>query len=473
MKNPAITLLSALALTGAAFAEKRPNVLFIAVDDLRPELGCYGSNLVKSPHIDRLASMGTLFEAAYCQQAVCSPSRVSLLTGQRPDTTQCWDLETKFRDIQPDIVTLPQYFKKLGYHTYRVGKIYHTGHGQTDDARSWTSTPKVKGSQYINANKGLKPISEAADVPDNRYSDGAFTDDAIQAMQQFKQTDTPFFLAVGFVKPHLPFCAPKKYWDLYDRDAIPDSPVNTPPADRCEQALASFGELRKYDGMPASGPVTAEQRKTLRHGYLACVSYVDAQVGRLLEALETNGLKENTVIVLWGDHGFKLNDYADWCKHTNMEIDAKVPLILAAPGYQGGQRSKALVELVDLYPTLAGLCGLDIPEQCEGSTMIPLLDQPGRPWKSAAFSQYPRGGVMGYSIRSDRWRYTEWIDRKNGEIKGRELYDHQDSPLATRNQARDPELAETVNKLSTLMDQGQGWKAIKQETDKSLETAKD
>lgn len=468
MKTTALILFSVLVLAVAACADKRPNVLFIAVDDLRPELGCYGSSLVKSPHIDRLAAMGTVFEAAYCQQAVCHPSRISLLTGQRPDTTKVTDLFTKFRPVQPHIVTLPQFFKNNGYHTYRLCKIFHMGHGQTEDTLSWTSMPKVKGAQYANAGKGSKPISEAAKVPDNRYSDGAFTDDAIQAMARFKKSGEPFFLAVGYVKPHLPFCAPKKYWDLYDCDAIPDSPVTQPPAGASTYAMANSGELRKYDGIPAKGPVSEAQRKALRHGYLACVSYMDAQAGRLLEALETNGLKENTVIVLWGDHGWKLNDYGEWCKHTNMEIDAHVPLILAVPGHKAGQRSQALVEFVDIYPTLAGLCGFPIPEQCEGSSLIPLLEQPGRPWKSAAFSQYPRTGVMGYSIRSGRWRYTEWIDPKNGEIKDRELYDHQNSPLATRNQAMDPDLAETVNHLSALMDKGQGWKAVKQEAGKGF-----
>jgi iduronate 2-sulfatase len=443
--------------------EKKPNVLFIAVDDLRPELGCYGSAIVKSPNIDRLASMGTVFERAYCQQAVCSPSRVSLLCGQRPDTTKIWDLRTKFRSIQPDIVTLPQFFKNNGYHSYRLGKIFHLGHGQKEDAKSWTTMSNARGQQYIQAKQGSKPTVEAADVPDNRYNEGAYTDDAIKAMKKFKKSDTPFFLAVGYKKPHLPFCAPKKYWDMYDRDTIPDSPVNAPPQSASQYALSNFGELRKYDGIPKEGTVSREQRQELRHGYLACVSFVDAQVGRLLDALEATGLKENTVIILWGDHGWKLNDYASWCKHSNMEIDTRVPLILATPRHKGGQNSKAMVEFVDIYPTLASLCGLDIPDQCEGSSMIPLLNDPDRSWKSAAFSQYPRRGLMGYSIRSGRWRYTEWIDRKTCDVKDRELYDHKAGPLATRNQISDPELTGTVHKLALLLDKGQGWKIIKRE----------
>lgn len=467
LKTAVLTTAGLLA-SGAWAQEASPasklNVLFIAVDDLRPELGCYGSAIVKSPNIDRLAAKGTLFERAYCQQAVCSPSRVSLLTGQRPDTTKCRDLETKFRDIQPDIVTLPQFFKNKGYHSYKLGKIFHLGHGQTEDGASWTTVAKAGGRQYIHAKTGEKPIVEAAEVPDNAYTDGAIADGAIKALQRFKKDGTPFFLAVGFIKPHLPFCAPKKYWDLYDRDAIPDSPVIEPPKGVSAYALANFGELRKYDGIPAQGPVSETQRKQLRHGYLACVSYIDAQVGRLLDALKENGLEENTVIVLWGDHGWKLNDYGEWCKHTAMEIDTKVPLVLAAPGYRKGQRSKALVEFVDIYPTLAELCGLPIPEQCEGSSLRPLLETPDRPWKSAAFSQWPKRGAMGYSIRSGDWRYTEWIDVKTGEIKDRELYNHKDSSLAARNQVADTAMADTVKELSKLLDKGQGWKAIKRET---------
>lgn len=443
--------------------EKKPNVLFIAVDDLRPELGCYDSKLVKSPNIDKLASMGTLFERAYCQQAVCSPSRVSLLCGQRPDTTKCWDLKTKFRSIQPDIVTLPQYFKNNGYHSYRLGKIFHLGHGQSEDMISWTTVSNARGKQYIQAKKGTKPTVEAADVPDNRYNEGAYTDDAIKAMKRFKKKGTPFFLAVGYRKPHLPFCAPKKYWDMYEREAIPDAPIVHPPKDASKYALTNFGELRKYDGIPKKGPLSEAQRKELRHGYLACVSYVDAQIGRLLDALKSEGLEKNTVIILWGDHGWKLNDYGSWCKHTNMEIDTHVPLILAAPGYKGGQRSKALVEFVDIYPTLTELCNFKIPAQCEGSSMVPLLNNPDLPWKSAAFSQYPRRGLMGYTIRSGDWRYTEWIDKKKGEVVDRELYNHKDSSLDTENRINDPALTDTVKKLSQQLDKGQGWERVKQE----------
>jgi iduronate 2-sulfatase len=463
--------MSLIQLTEASAA--RPNVLFIAVDDLRTELRCYGSSIAKSPNIDRLASMGMLFSRAYCQQSVCGPSRVSLLCGQRPGTTGVTSLFTKFRDIQPDIVTLPQFFKNNGYHSYRLGKIFHTGHGNSEDTVSWTTLGlhNQKKIMYVDPKRKGRPTTECADVPDNAYSDGMITDDAVNAMKDFKKNDTPFFLAVGYSKPHLPFSAPKKYWDLYDRNSIPDSAVPQPPEGMPEYALKSWGEMRKYKGMPKTGSVSEEQKKELQHGYLACVSYVDAQVGRLLDTLEETGLKENTIVILWSDHGWKLNDYANWCKHSNMEIDTQVPLIISAPGRLKGQKTNALVELVDIYPTLTELCGFGIPAQCEGSSMVPVLDDPKRPWKSVSFSQYPSkelGGLMGHSMRYGRWRYVEWISNENGEIMDRELYDHKDSSLATRNQALNPELANTVKELSLILNKGKGWRTVKQELENNM-----
>ena len=470
----AIVMLLSLPSLTAAESNTKPNVLFIAIDDLRPELGCYGSDLVKSPNIDRLADMGTLFERAYCQQSVCGPSRVSLLCGQRPDTTKVWSLFTKFRDIQPNIVTLPQLFKNNGYHSYRLGKIFHTGHGNREDEISWTSMPSSKDNRvhFLKPpkKKKAKYLSECLDVPDSSYNDGKSTDHAIEVMKNFQKKKTPFFLAVGYKKPHLPFVAPKKYWDLYNRETIPDSPVTQPPEGAFEHAMASFGEMRKYIGVPQEGPVSLEQKKLLRHGYLACVSYVDAQIGRLLEALESTGLKENTIVILWSDHGWKLNDYANWCKHSNMEIDTQVPLILSVPGQKGGQRSKALVELVDIYPTLIELCGIQAPHQLDGNSLMPLVENPTRSWKSAVFSQYPRGSenLMGHSIRSGKWRYVEWLDRDSGEVKARELYDHQNSPLAKQNLSTNQEYAKTMKELSLLLGKGQGWKKIKRQLEESL-----
>ena len=327
---------------------------------------------------------------------------------------------------------------------------------------------KLAIKNYINHSAGQKPTSEKANVPDNYYRDGAITDHAIKAIEHFKENQTSFFLAVGYIKPHLPFCAPKKYWDLYNREGIPNSPTPSVPEGASKYSLYNdFGEMRKYDGVPASGPVSIEHRKELRHGYLACVSYIDAQVGRLMDALEKNNLMKNTIIILWGDHGWKLNDYASWCKHSNMELDVWVPLIVVAPNCKPGQRSSALVELVDIYPTLSELCDFDIPNQCEGNSMVPLLKDPNQTWKKAAFSQYPRKEgevkVMGYSIRTEKWRYTEWVDQQSKSVLDRELYDHSVSPFAKKNVSEDSENIEIVRKLSLMLNKGKGWERIKNE----------
>ncbi len=469
------------AATGFAATQERLNVLFIAVDDLRTELGCYGVPMIKSPNIDRLAERGTLFERAYCQQAVCSPSRTSLLTGCRPDTTKVYDLETHFRAHLPNVVTLPQHFKNCGYFTRSVGKIYHSG---LDDEASWSEPPvKARRQMYqlpencalvarktqAIAGKAFKsasarynamtgPAWECADVPDNAYSDGVIADAAIEMLRAAK--DKPFFIAVGFLKPHLPFIAPKKYWDLYTREAIPPAPNPFPPKGATRFTLGDWGELRAYDDIPRIGPVTEEQAHTLKHGYYACVSYMDAQLGRVLNELDRLGLRERTVVVLWGDHGWKLGEHASWCKHSNLENDTHAPLICCAPGQKkAGGRTRALVEFVDIYPTLCELAGVSRPTHLEGTSFAPLLDAPDKPWKPAAFSQYPRGNVMGYSMRTDRYRFTRWVSRSNGTEQARELYDLQLDPQENENVAERPEnraLVETLTRQST-----DGWQAVR------------
>jgi arylsulfatase A-like enzyme len=474
-----IIALACCVLAGGLQAAEKMNVLFVAVDDLRTELGCYGVQEVKSPNIDRLAARGTLFERAYCQQAVCSPSRTSLLTGCRPDTTKVYDLETHFRTNLPDVVTLPQHFKASGYFTRSVGKIFHGG---LDDARSWSEPPAkagrpmyllpenqalvarkaeaVKGKTFktpsarYNAMAG--PAWECADVPDNAYSDGAIADAAIEMLRAAK--DKPFFLAVGFLKPHLPFIAPKKYWDLYKREAIPQAPNPFPPKDATRFTLADWGEMRAYDDIPRVGPVTEEQARTLKHGYYACVSYMDAQLGRVLDELERLGLSERTVVVLWGDHGWKLGEHGAWCKHSNLENDTRAPLICRAPGQKAaGGRSRALVEFVDIYPSLCALAGVPQPTHLEGTSFGPLLDAPDRPWKPGAFSQYPRGKVMGYSLRTERYRFTRWVMRADGSEQARELYDHQSDPQENQNIAERPENRALVEALTRQLEAG--WKA--------------
>ncbi len=270
--------------------------------------------------------------------------------------------------------------------------------------------------------------------------------------------DRPFFLAVGFLKPHLPFIAPKKYWDLYRRDEIPAAPNPVAPEGAPKSALPDWGELRAYDGIPRTGPLSEAQARLLKHGYYACVSYMDAQLGRVLDELDRLGLRETTVVVLWGDHGWKLGDHGAWCKHTNFEIDTHAPLICTAPGRAGaGTSSRALVEFVDIYPSLCELAGLPLPPHLEGTSFAPLLDAPGRPWKSAVFSQYPRGPLMGYTMRTDRYRFTRWL-AKDGTESARELYDHQADPLENRNVAGAPANQALVAELAERMQAG--WKAV-------------
>jgi len=474
---------------------KKPNVLFIAVDDLRPELGCYGVEGIKSPNIDALASRGTLFTNAYCQQAVCSPSRTSLMTGLRPDTTRIYDLNTHFRLNLPDAVTLPQHFMNAGYHAQSFSKIYH---GSLNDPASWT-VPHTPGKApgYVNeeslkiieerkarlraegkklANKVLEkdpntgailktkrskyrangPSWEAGNVDeDNAYRDGETADNAITCLREIYKE--PFFLAVGFLKPHLPFNAPKKYFDLYDPAKLSLASNPFPPKDAPALALTNWGELRNYSDIPQEGPVSDEKARELIHAYYACVSYTDAQIGRVLDELDRLGLRDNTVVVLWGDHGWHLGDHGLWCKHTNFEIATHAPLIVSAPWQRSpGKKTEALVEFVDIYPTLAELCGLAPRQELEGTNMAPLLDNPNLPWKKAAFSQYPREGGMGHTMRTQRYRYTEWVG-KSGDLVAVELYDHQLDPKENQNLANLPDKAEVVRELSDVLKAG--WRA--------------
>lgn len=472
------------ALSGAALATfpglscskgspgNRYNVLFIAVDDLRPQLGCYGQPQMISPNIDRLASQGLLFERAYCQQAVCAPSRISLLSGLRPDSTGIYDLKHGLSKTLPNRISLPKLFKQKGYKTISLGKIYHH---LNDDLQAWSQKPDwvtkpngryvtKEGLQLIEENRKINPEArnrgaptEMADVPDNVYVDGKLTDRALKEMNRFK--DKPFFLAVGYRKPHLPFTAPKKYWDLYDPQKIELAKNPFPPKGAARFAVNNFGELRGYYGMPkGKEPVSDEQARHLIHGYYACVSFIDAQVGRLLTELAALKLKEKTIVILWGDHGWKLGEHASWCKHTNFENDANAPLIISVPGMKtGGRKTKALIEFVDIYPTLCELCGLKLPDQpFDGCSFVPLLQNPGRSWKKAAFSQYSRGRVMGYTMRADRSRYTEWVLVETGKVLERELYDHEKDPQENINVVDDPKYTASVKRLEQMMKRG--WK---------------
>ncbi|KPK57908.1 MAG: hypothetical protein AMK73_09655, partial [Planctomycetes bacterium SM23_32] len=389
------------SLAVGAGGRRRMNVLFIAVDDLRPQLACYGHQQMVSPHMDALADQGVAFTHAYCQQAVCAPSRASLLTGLRPDRTTIYDLQTPVREALPDVLTLPQHFKRHGYATVSLGKVYHH---RDDDLPGWSERPwhpHVAGyalEQSRALNEYRRRVSagqtsglwgsptEAGDVGDDAYPDGATAEQAVRTLRQLESG--PFFLAVGFYKPHLPFCAPKRYWDLYNADEIDlaDNPFK--PRDCPDIAMHNWAELRAYYGIPPTGPLSGAMARHLIHGYYACTSYVDALVGRLLAELDGLGLRQETVVVLWGDHGWNLGEHGLWCKHCNFETSVHVPMIFRAPGMAGnGRRSNGLTEFVDIYPTLSDLCGLPLPDHLEGRSLAPLLGDPDAAWNEAAYSQ--------------------------------------------------------------------------------------
>jgi iduronate 2-sulfatase len=458
-------------------AAEKPNVLFIAIDDLRPELGCYGNKTIHSPNIDRLAERGFVFNRAYCQQAVCSPSRSSLLTGRRPDTTKVYDLETHFRAAIPDVITLPQWFKQHGYETAALSKIYHPS---VEDPESWTiphwkppgpvygpegqkqyrqrvAETKKRGKGTRWREDRLKGLPwEAAEVADNALPDGQTADKAIELLNQL--TNKPFFLAVGFHKPHLPFVSPKKYWDLYDEKQLRLAANPFRPKDSPDYASTEWGELRAYIGMPQTGPLTEEQARKMVHGYYAAVSYTDAQIGRVLDELDRRNLREKTIVILWGDHGWQLGEHGLWCKHTNFELATRAPLIISVPAHKSaGKKTDALVEFVDIYPSLVELCGLPVPAGLEGTSFRPLLDDPSRAWQKPAISQYPRnipgqGRGMGYSLRTDQYRLTEW-SVPGKDFREYELYDHKTDPAENINIARDPKNAQLISELAALLHQ--------------------
>ena len=461
-------------------AEPRRNILFIAVDDLRPELGCYGSPMVKSPNIDRLAASGLQFNRAYCQFALCNPSRASLLSGRRPETIQVFTLARFVRDGNPDVVTLPQFFKERGYESRSYGKIFHAGNGNHDDPISWTVPPwrnanddepsdtapqaapkkskKKKASPAEPApdpHANEKPYS-APDAGDEALVDGQIATKAIQALSELR--DKPFFLGVGFIRPHLPFVAPKKYWDIYDPSRL--RLASNPFLPKGAPAFASndSSELRRYLDVPKEGPISDSEALKLIQGYFACVSYVDAQVGRVLAELDRLGLRENTIVILWGDHGYQLGEHGTWTKRTNWEIATRVPMILSVPGMKPGSKTDALVEFVDIYPTLVELCGFPMPAGLEGTSMVPLLKDPDRHWKTAAFSFYTNattemGRTNGRAMRTERYRLVEWSGTTATNLVY-ELYDHETDPDENVNLAVLPEHRTLVERLKKQLQVG-------------------
>ena len=440
MRAIALLLFSQLLFSNAAYAATadRPNVLFIAIDDLRPALGCYGDPLAKSPHIDQFAMGARRFDRAYTQQAVCGPSRTSLLTGRLPDHTRVWHNRNRFRDVASDLVTLPQLFKQSGYQAVSPGKIF-SGNEQELDPVSWSVPEVLKATGWKNyrlpenQNSGKQAAWEAADVDDEAYSDGKLASLAIKRLGELHREQQPFFLAVGFFKPHLPFNAPKKYWDLYDPDRFVLGNDERPVQGAPELASHTHRELGGYRGIPENEHVDAPDVRRLRHGYYACVSYVDAQVGKLLAELERMKLDRQTIVVLWGDHGFSLGENGRWCKGTNFECDTRVPLLIRTPGLaRPGVATKSLVQLVDLYPTLADLAGLTPPDNLDGQSLVPILNDPQAPGRDLVLSQFNRPWKattpeqMGYSIRTAAHRYTRWVDWNTRATMAEELYDYTD-----------------------------------------------
>ncbi|MEM6915547.1 MAG: sulfatase [Verrucomicrobiota bacterium] len=457
--------ITTLAAFSFAFAEDRPNVLFIIADDLRNELGCYGSEVAITPSIDALAASGVRFDRAYCQKAVCWPSRNSMISGLLPGNLGKTNSEFTFRESHPDIVSLPQHFKENGYFSASFGKILHNGQ---DDPVSWSqphydppplyyARPENRAKQPI-INRSVpenkvNPLVEAAEVEDTAYEDGVTTEKAIEEIHRQSERESPFFLMVGFHKPHSPFNAPKRDWDLYADIEIPLSPFpKQPQGAPLKHTYHSSSYLRSFSGFPTEGEIPEEEARKTRHAYLACVSYIDRLTGKLIEALEESGQRENTIIVFTSDHGYHLGDHGLWSKHTTFELATRVPLLFAGPGIARDASTPALVELVDLFPTLSELAGLALPAHLDGRSFAPVLENPNLPARKAAFSEFSRAGGRGLSLRTDRYRYTEWRHTKSGAVLARELYDFSESPVETVNLAENSEQSKIVRKLSDALE---------------------
>jgi iduronate 2-sulfatase len=447
------------------FATPKPNVLLLCVDDLKPALGCYGDKLALSPNIDRLAARGVRFDLAYCNQSVCAPSRNNLLLGSRSTSLGIYGLDRNFRTAVPDAVTMTQHFMRHGYRAEAVGKILHTGHGNRDDAASWSVPTRIeKVVEYLDpknsaggqltreeayfTNQKLGEIKslprgaaiETTDVPDSAYADGRIADEGIQRLRAAKERGTPFFLALGFVKPHLPLTAPKKYFDLHDPKKFSLAPDQRDPEGAPKFAGKVGGEIVNYDPLSVENLREERTQRDLIHAYYACVSYMDAQLGRVLDELDRLGLAQNTLIVLWGDHGWHLGDHGYWTKHTNYEQANRIPLVIVAPGVaKAGAATKQLAESVDVFPTLAELAGLPKPagpQPMDGVSLVPVLRDPSARVCDHATHCYPRGERIGRAIRTERYRLVEW--KKPGapvDTAEFELYDYEADPRETKNLA--------------------------------------
>lgn len=518
IKGAHLALAGLVSISGIAQSAKslqqKPNILFIAIDDLKPILGCYGDTLVKTPNIDKLARMGILFTRGYCQQSLSGPTRVSLLTGMYPDDTRVWGMRKKgdnFRMANPTVISLPQNFKNNGYETAGIGKIFDertVDHGS--DSASW-SVPFLDFTKYYDSNypkpfmnlyqdpntlklvekfkkefianggnpagaaayarKHIFPSTESANVSDRAYGDGAMAEGAIEFLNKYDKSK-PLFLAVGFHRPHLPFNSPQKYWDLYNRKDMPLAAFREKAKNSPDFAYVPHGgyqEIEDYTDIPPLSTFTdigtvklpEDKQRELIHGYYAAVSYVDAQVGKLLDALKQNGMDKNTIVVLWGDHGWHLGDHSLWAKQTNFEQATHVPFLIYNPQLSH-QVITSPVEFIDFFPTLCEMTSIPAPQQLKGKSLVPLIKNEtvtSTQYKYAV-SQFPRGDKMGYSIRSERFRYTVWIKwsgKMNGytpnekpnmdtsTIYAEELYDYVKDPNETVNVANQKEYQQDLN----------------------------
>lgn len=484
---------------------KRYNVLFVSVDDLAPRLGCYGDSIAITPNFDRFAAQGAVFNETYSQAAVCAPSRASLMTGLRPDSNRVWHLGDKFREKIPEVVTMPQYFHEHGYYTVNVGKIFHN---YMPDSVSWDepdlrpeyykrpewlkrdgetfyvneetnrkqkikrdSLVKLRPNYYADGwNNG--PAWEAEDVHDTLYYDGAQVELAKRALRRISKKKAPFFMGFGFFRPHLPFAVPKKYWDMYDANQIPAASNPYLPQNAPIFSMNKMYELRGYDGFqhlvhPSVSKLSSDTARILKHGYYASVSYVDELFGQLLSELEALKIADETIVIVWGDHGWKLGEHNSWCKQTNYNIDTHVPMLIRVPGMKQGIKLNHLTELIDMFPTLCDLTGIPIPSYMQGKSFAPLLEDPNQPWKDAVFSQFHRRPkvspdgkrYMGLSMKTKEYHYVEWYywdvrSEELGELVTVELYDNIKDPDENRNIAIYPEHQTLIKELSERLHEG-------------------
>ena len=429
------------------------NVLFIMVDDLRPELSLYGQNQIISPNIDALGASGVTFNRAYCNVPVCGASRASLLTGVRPTPNRFLTYHSRIKKDMPDVINMAQYFKNRGYSTISNNKITHI----KNDIDAWDDEwyPKSKNwRNYLSEENLILQASNKAgyayeniDVPDAAYIDGQTALKSVEDLKQFKANGQPFFLAVGFVKPHLPFNAPKKYWDLYDPNSITLPENATFPKSAPQRANHKWGELRAYIDIPKKGPVPDPIAKKLIHGYYASVSYVDAQIGVLIKGLTELGLRENTIIVLVGDHGWSLSDHGLWAKHSNFEVALQVPLIISDSSLPRAAHTNSIAELVDIYPTLCELTAGESPTHLQGSSLVSALEAPGTIFKDVALARWQKGETLIV----DQLFYTEW--QRKDKVVSKMLYNHETDPNETNNLANDPAYLSTVKALSKQLEQ--------------------